>query len=176
MIVKRLKPFDLGHSHGLPVPTISRRTLECCGSTQSSINSRNPILNWLVRLRHSAVVHLTEQLAFATRFAPLNGGLRRAAAFQGRRRSGLALMVVLVALAIVSAIGMSLLKSAISQHRQAARDVLVVQARWLAESGIDRAAALLKADEKTAGFQWSVTAEQLGSRHAAKVTIEIKPV
>ena len=91
-------------------------------------------------------------------------------------RGGLALMVVLVALAIVSAIGMSLLKSAISQHRQAARDVLVVQARWLAESGIDRAAALLKADEKTAGFQWSVTAEQLGSRHAAKVTIEIKPV
>ena len=93
-----------------------------------------------------------------------------------RRRGGLALMVVLVALAIISAIGMSLLKSAISQHRQVARDVLVVQSRWLAESGIDRAAALLKTDEKAAGFQWSVPAEQLGGRHAAKVTIEIKPV
>ena len=91
-------------------------------------------------------------------------------------RGGLALVVVLVALAIVSAISMSLLKSAISQHRQAARDVLVVQSRWLAESGIDRAASLLKADEKTDSFQWSVSAEQLGSRHAAKVTIEIKPV
>ncbi len=92
------------------------------------------------------------------------------------RRGGLALMVVLVALAIVSAIAMSLLKSAISQHRQAAREVLVAQARWLAESGIDRAAALLKSDHKTEGFQWSVTAEQLGSRDAAKVTIEIKSV
>ena len=65
---------------------------------------------------------------------------------------------------------------AISHHRQAAREVLVVQSRWLAESGVERAAALLKTDDQATGFQWSVPAEQLGDRHSAKVTIEIKPV
>src|SRR2546426_7570909 len=66
------------------------------------------------------VVRLRSELSRVRLPIPLPHG--RGSSQAVSRRGGLALMVVLVALAIVSAIGMSLLKSAISQHRQAARD------------------------------------------------------
>lgn len=91
-------------------------------------------------------------------------------------RSGIALMVVLVALAIVSAIATTLLRLAVMHHRQAAHETSVAQTRWLAESALDRTAVQLKSDAKLTGSTWSIPAEQLGGRHAAKVTIEVRPV
>lgn len=92
------------------------------------------------------------------------------------RRSGLALLVVLVALAIVSTIGMTLLRMALMHHRQAQRETCAAQSRWLAESAFELAGRRLKTDAKFEGFTWSVPAAELDGRHAAKVVIEIRPV
>lgn len=92
------------------------------------------------------------------------------------RRAGLALLVVLVALAIVSTIGMTLLRMALMHHRQAQRETCAAQSRWLAESAFDQAGRRLKTDAKFEGFTWSVPAAELDGRHAAKVVIEIRPV
>lgn len=92
------------------------------------------------------------------------------------RRSGIALLVVLVSLGIVSSIGMTLLRMSLMHHRQAQRSAFAAQSRWLAESAFDQTGRRLKADAKLAGFTWSVPAAELDGRHAAQVTIEVKPV
>ena len=91
-------------------------------------------------------------------------------------RRGMALLIVLVALGLASALGLSLLKLTMAQRRQAEQEQFHAQARWLAESGVDKAAALLKADGKFSGLKLPVTAKELGGRHAASVSIEVKPV
>jgi Tfp pilus assembly protein PilX len=90
------------------------------------------------------------------------------------RRGGLALMVVLVALAIVSAIALSLLRISVLHHRQAERETSIAQTRWLAESALDRAAAQLRQDAQFTGTKWSIPAQQLDGRHAAEVAIEVR--
>lgn len=101
---------------------------------------------------------------------------RRDTCTTAMQRSGLALLVVLVSLAIVSTIGMTLLRMALMHHRQAQRETCAAQSRWLAESAFDLAGRRLKADAKFEGFTWSVPAAELDGRHAAKVVIEIRPV
>lgn len=93
-----------------------------------------------------------------------------------RRRSGIALLVVLVALAIVSSIGMLLLRMALMHHRQAQHEAFVAQSRWLAEAAFDQAGRRLKADANLTGFTWPVSAKQLDGQHAANVVVEIRPV
>jgi Tfp pilus assembly protein PilX len=92
------------------------------------------------------------------------------------RRSGVALLVVLVAIGIVSSIGMTLLRMSLMHHRQAQRSAFASQSRLLAESAFDQTGRRLKSDAKLAGFTWSVPAAELDGRHAAQVTIEVKPV
>jgi type II secretory pathway component PulK len=91
-------------------------------------------------------------------------------------RSGIALLVVLVALAIVSTIGMTLLRASLMHHRQAQKETFAAQSRWLAESAFDQAGRRLKADAKSAGFTWTVPAKELDGHHAANVVVEIRPV
>jgi type II secretory pathway component PulK len=85
----------------------------------------------------------------------------------------MALMLMLVALGIVSTICVGLLKMALAERHQARREVVAAQARWLAESGIDIAAALLKRDEDASGMTWTVSAAQLRGSHSATVTVTI---
>jgi Tfp pilus assembly protein PilX len=92
------------------------------------------------------------------------------------RRSGIALLVVLVALGIVSAIGITLVRLAVMHHRQAERETSAVQTRWLAESALDRTAVQLKADAKFNGSTWSIPAKELDGQHAAQVTITVRPI
>ena len=91
-------------------------------------------------------------------------------------RSGIALLVVLVALAIVSSIAITLLRLAMLHHRQAEHETSLAQSRWLAESALDRTAVQLKADAKFSGSIWSIAAKELNGRHTAQVTIEVKPI
>jgi Tfp pilus assembly protein PilV len=88
----------------------------------------------------------------------------------------LALLIVLIALGLASALGMSLLKLTMAQRQQAEQAGFHAQARWLAESAVNEAAARLKTDPKFAGRDWMVSAKELGGRHAANVSIEVKPV
>lgn len=101
---------------------------------------------------------------------------RRDARTTTRSRSGIALLVVLVALAIVSTIGLLLLRMSLMHHRQAQRETFVAQSRWLAESAFDQTGRRLKADAKSEGFTWSVPAKELDGQHAANVVVEIRPV
>jgi Tfp pilus assembly protein PilX len=92
------------------------------------------------------------------------------------RRSGIALLVVLVALGIVSSIAITLIRLAVMHHRQAQQETSLSQSRWLAESACDRTAAQLKADAKFNGATWSIPAQELDGRHSAQVTIQVKPI
>ena len=92
------------------------------------------------------------------------------------KRVGVALLIVLIALAIVSAIGMTLLRMSLLHHRQAQKETFVAQSRWLAESAFDQAVRRLKADVQSEGFSWSVPAKELDGHHAAKVVVKIRPV
>lgn len=92
------------------------------------------------------------------------------------KRSGIALLVVLVALGIVSSIAITLLRLAVMHHLQALHETSLAQTRWLAESALDRTAVQLKADAKFNGSTWSIPAKELDGRHAAQVTIQVKPV
>ena len=100
----------------------------------------------------------------------------RRAAGSTLKRSGIALLVVLVALGIVSSIAITLLRLAVMHHRQAQHETSVAQTRWLAESALDRAAVQLKADAKFNGSTWSIPAKELDGRHTAQVTIEVKQI
>lgn len=92
------------------------------------------------------------------------------------RRSGLALLVVLIALAIVASIGVTLLKMALMHHRQAQRELHSAQSRCLAESAFDLAHRRLKGDPKLERFTWSIPAAELDGRHPAEVVVEIQSV
>lgn len=86
------------------------------------------------------------------------------------------MLIVLIALAIVSAIGMTLLRMSLLHHQQARKETFVAQSRWLAESAFDQAGRRLKADAQSEGFSWSVPAKELDGHHAANVVVEIRPV
>ena len=93
-----------------------------------------------------------------------------------RHRRGMALLIVLAAIGLASALGMSLLKLTMAQRQQAEQEQFLAQARWLTESAVNEAAARLKADPKFAGRTWPVAAKELGGRHVANVSIDVKPV
>lgn len=86
------------------------------------------------------------------------------------------LLVVLIALGIISAISVGLVRMSMLHRRQAEREGYAAQTRWLAESGLDRAVALLKQDANSKGTVWTIAPKDLNGRHSAKVTIEIQAI
>ena len=91
-------------------------------------------------------------------------------------RSGIALLVVMIALAIVATIGMTLLRMSLLHNRQAQKETFAAQSRWLAEAAFDQTGRRLKADAKVEGFTWSVPAKELDGQHPANVVVEVRQV
>ncbi|MCH8828904.1 MAG: hypothetical protein IID45_04925 [Planctomycetes bacterium] len=91
-------------------------------------------------------------------------------------RRGAALIFAMIALLLASVIGAALLKTALAQRRQARREQNRAQSEWLAESGLERAAALLARDASYKGETWNVAAKELGGNQAGRVIIEVAPV
>ena len=90
------------------------------------------------------------------------------------RHRGAILVIIMVCLVIGTAILGSLAGMAFS-GRQSLRAVgWQMQARWLAESGIERAAARLAADRHYSGEHWVVPAQELGGPEAAAVNIRLE--
>ena len=87
-------------------------------------------------------------------------------------RGGAALIAAIVTLAIVASLALTMVRSTLiaRANRQTAADRL--QAAWLAEAGVERAAARAADDEEYSGETWEVPAEALDGR-AGKVEIEI---
>jgi Tfp pilus assembly protein PilX len=91
-------------------------------------------------------------------------------------RRGAALVLTLVCLLVVAAIGLTLLRSLVDEHRQAAIRQREMQAFWLAESAIQRAGAALVASPEYTGEQWQVEADALAGRWSALAVIRVETV
>jgi len=84
------------------------------------------------------------------------------------------LIVILVCVALAVTIIVSVARSAVVQQQRVRSRAWQLQARLLAESGLERAAARLAADPKYAGETWSVVPEALDGRHGAAVQIQVE--
>jgi type II secretory pathway component PulK len=90
------------------------------------------------------------------------------------RRAGAVLVVAIVSILITSLILASLVQMTTLTRRQERAELLRLQAEWLAESAIERAADRLAADAKYTGEAWLISAPELGDGNEAKVDISIK--
>jgi Tfp pilus assembly protein PilV len=109
--------------------------------------------------------------------SPSAGGASPAS-LSGRRirRRGAVLLVALVVIIVAAAVFVSVLKLSVAERRRVQTEAWQVQAAWLAESGMERAAAQLAADPLYRGETWSLSADHLGAAHGAVVRIEVDTV
>lgn len=92
------------------------------------------------------------------------------------KRRGVVLAFVLVCLFVVAAVGAALLRATVAEHRQETRRQHQVQAMWLAESAVQRAAAHLAAAPDYQGETWQIDAAALGDRWAAAAVIRVEAI
>jgi type II secretory pathway component PulK len=90
-----------------------------------------------------------------------------------RKNRGFVTVAALVCLGLAGAIFVSLLQRLNTQRRDVDRLQRTVQARWLAESGLQRAAAQLADDAGYSGETWIIPADKLDGRQTAQVTIAV---
>ena len=86
-------------------------------------------------------------------------------------RRGVVVLFALIALLLTSVIGGSLLKTALAQRRFALREQTRLQSIWLAESGIERAAARLSRDPNYTGETWSVSASDIATPLSTDISV-----
>ena len=91
------------------------------------------------------------------------------------RRKGAVLLVALACLALVAVVAMVVVKTQMQLKKQAELQEFQTQAEWLAESGIERGVAQLRASHKYRGEVWKISADELQERGAGEVTIEVVP-
>jgi Tfp pilus assembly protein PilV len=84
--------------------------------------------------------------------------------------------MVLVCAMVALAILVSLVKLAVAERRLVDQEAWRVQAAWLAEAGLERAAWRLAADADYAGETWSLSPEQLAATDSAVVRIRVEAV
>jgi type II secretory pathway component PulK len=92
------------------------------------------------------------------------------------RRRGVVLLAVIVLVGVASLVAVSILKLAAARRETLRGELRQLQSDWLAESGLERAAARLAADPRYPGETWILDPETLGGRDAAVVRIEVQPV
>jgi type II secretory pathway component PulK len=89
-------------------------------------------------------------------------------------RRGLALIPAMVCLTVVTLLGASLFRQS-HTHRMLTRvEEARAQADWLAESGLARAVAKLRADPDYRGETWEVSAETLPRHEPGRVRIAVE--
>ena len=90
-------------------------------------------------------------------------------------RRGVALLTAIVCLAVIAVICGSLIKVVHAQRQQTRTDERKLQAEWLAEAGLDRAAARLTDSPDYLGETWQIAATEFAGRGSAsvKITVEI---
>jgi Tfp pilus assembly protein PilX len=83
------------------------------------------------------------------------------------------IVVVLVCLTLVTVLAGVWMKLLSVEQRQVRSQQDAVQAEYLAEAGLARAAARLAADSTYTGEVWQPSAVSLGAKHPAKITISV---
>ncbi|QDT40057.1 hypothetical protein Pan241w_01100 [Gimesia alba] len=94
---------------------------------------------------------------------------------QTAARRGAVLVIVMVCLLLISLLMASLLKSALLQRRQMIKEQFRVQAEWILESALERAAQQRLDDPDYQGEVWQISPVDLGTRYAASAEITLKP-
>lgn len=92
-----------------------------------------------------------------------------------KTRQGAVLVIVMICLLLISLVMASLLKSTLMQRRQMRKEQLQVQADWLVESALERAAQQRLTNPDYQGEVWQIDPEELGTRYAASAEIVLKP-
>ena len=93
-----------------------------------------------------------------------------------RYRRGAVLVVVLIGLAVTTTIFLSVLKLIAVERQAVELQTRQIQAGWLAESAVQRAAARLATAANYRGETWHISARELGGRDAATITIRVDDV
>ena len=93
-----------------------------------------------------------------------------------RRRQGVVLVVVIVCVMVAAVVFTSIVKLAAAQRRMIDRQSWQMQATWLAESGLERAAWRLAADPNYPGETWTLPADQLAGTDGAVVKINVETI
>lgn len=88
-------------------------------------------------------------------------------------RRGAAIVMVMICLLLVSMLGASLLKLALSERKQTIRQYHQTQADWLAESAADRAVARLLSGPEYTGETWEISAADIGDGKSGRAVIEV---
>ena len=91
-------------------------------------------------------------------------------------RSGVALLTAIVCLAVIAIIGGVLVKVMVAQRQQTRIEERMLQAQWLAEAGLERAAAKLADSTDYAGETWQIAATEFAGRGEATVKITVESV
>lgn len=86
------------------------------------------------------------------------------------------MLAVLVCVVLVTLITLSLIKLTLAQRSQAQREIWRLQADWLVESGLERAAAKIAVDDGYTGETWSVAADDIGGGRSGEVKIFVSLV
>ena len=94
----------------------------------------------------------------------------------GPAKRGAVLVLALVCLLVVASLGVSLTRSLVEEQRQSQRRHQQLQALWVAESAVQRAAAALRASPDYRGETWQIDAEEIGGRWPAEAVIRVAPV
>jgi Tfp pilus assembly protein PilX len=89
-------------------------------------------------------------------------------------RRGMIAVAVLVCLLVATMIGASLIRLAQTQRATIRAEERRLQADWLAESGMERAAGRLAVDPDYRGETWEVAAADLGGGDPGRVTIAVE--
>jgi len=89
-------------------------------------------------------------------------------------RRGAFLVVALICLVLATSMVGVLLSLVRTHHRQIASQQAELQAGWLAESALARAAFRLRRDRTYPGETWTVDASELGGEASAEVVIEVQ--
>ncbi len=92
-----------------------------------------------------------------------------------RRKGGFVAAVAVVLLFLLVLLGGGLLRVVWLRHSDLRGAERRLQAEWLAESALDRAAACLAVEPGYRGETWIIPAEHFNGRDAAEVRIEIRP-
>ncbi|HBO44107.1 MAG TPA: hypothetical protein DD670_09285 [Planctomycetaceae bacterium] len=93
--------------------------------------------------------------------------------YRNASRRGIALVTAMVCLAMVVVLMSLIVQVAMMRHTVARDELRQLQAAWLADSALQRAAARLAADREYAGEMWKIGAEAFDGRHAGVVLIEV---
>ena len=91
-------------------------------------------------------------------------------------RRGVALLTAIVCLAVIAIIGGVLVKVMVAQRQQTRIEERKLQAQWLAEAGLERAAAKLADSKDYAGETWQIAATEFVGRGTATVRITVETV